>query len=274
MEYPQLKLGKDGEEWIAAAANEIGRLTEGVQPHMPTGSQTMHFIPHTAKPADRKATYLRIVSALRPHKKESKRIRFTCGGNRVDYQGNVSTPTSDITTVKILLNSVVSTPEAKFMTVDIKDFYLESPMERYEYMWIPVKHIPQSIMDQYELLGLVHNGQVMVEIRKGMYGLPQAGILAHERLVKHLALSGYHPTKHTPGLFKHDTNPTVFSLVVDDFGVNHPMQEDAQHLVDTLASLYTITTDWSGSLYLGSHFLGTTKPEQWTFPCPITSRKP
>ena len=90
----------------------------------------MHFIPHTAKPADRKATYLRIVSALRPHKKESKRIRFTCGGNRVDYQGNVSTPTSDITTVKILLNSVVSTPEAKFMTVDIKDFYLESPMER------------------------------------------------------------------------------------------------------------------------------------------------
>ena len=233
----------------------------------------MHFIPHTAKPADRKATYLRIVSALRPHKKESKRIRFTCGGNRVDYQGNVSTPTSDITTVKILLNSVVSTPEAKFMTVDIKDFYLESPMERYEYMWIPVKHIPQSIMDQYELLGLVHNGQVMVEIRKGMYGLPQAGILAHERLVKHLALSGYHPTKHTPGLFKHDTNPTVFSLVVDDFGVNHPMQEDAQHLVDTLASLYTITTDWSGSLYLGSHFLGTTKPEQWTFPCPITSRK-
>ena len=60
-------------------------------------------------------------------------------------------------------------------TCDISNFYLGTPMERFEYMNIPFKDIPQIIIDQYELQPLVHNGMVLVEIRKGMYGLPQAG---------------------------------------------------------------------------------------------------
>ena len=52
---------------------------------------------------------------------------------------------------------------------------------------------------------LVHNGFVVVEIRKGMYGLPQAGILANKRLKKHLAKAGYHEAPRTPGLFRHET---------------------------------------------------------------------
>jgi hypothetical protein len=167
----------------------------------------MFFIPHHAKPANRTATYLRIVAALKPHKAESKRIRFTVGGNRIVYDGNVSTPTADLTTVKTLLNSVLSTPSARFMTIDIKDFYLNTPMERFEYMRIPTKFIPPAISEQYNLASLVHHDHVMVEIRKGMYGLPQAGILANQRLVKHLQEHGYHPTPHTPGLFRHDTRP-------------------------------------------------------------------
>ena len=251
LEYAQLKLGEDGKEWIGAAANEIGRLTQGNGKAMPTGTNTMHFIHHSQKPAGRKATYLRIVSALKPHKKEKRRIRFTVGGDRIDYKGNVSTPTSDLTTVKILLNSVVSTPGAQFMTNDIQDFYLESEMPRYEYMWIPVKDIPDCIMEQYKLEGLIHNGMILVKIRKGMYGLPQAGILAHERLVKHLSKYDYFPTQHTPGLFLHKTRPITFSLVVDDFGVMYEGREHAQHLIDTLEALYKITTDWSGTQYCG-----------------------
>jgi hypothetical protein len=69
------------------------------------------------------------------------------------------------------------------MTADIKNVYLNSPMNRYEYMNIPAKDIPEIIMQQYQLEGLVHNGQVMVEIRKGMYGLSQARIIARECLV-------------------------------------------------------------------------------------------
>jgi ribosomal protein L25 (general stress protein Ctc) len=101
-----------------------------VLPNMPTGTDTMHFIAHADLPADRTATYLRIVSAEKPNKKESKRIRFTGGGDRVVYDGNVSTPTADIISVKCLFNSVISTPDARFMSIDIKDFYLNKSRVR------------------------------------------------------------------------------------------------------------------------------------------------
>jgi hypothetical protein len=87
------------------------------------------------------------------------------------------------------------------MCIDIKDFYLGTPMARYEYMHIPVPDIPPTILAQYQLAPLIHNNSVTVEIRKGMYGLPQAGILAHDRLVEHLACHGYVKTPHTAGLF-------------------------------------------------------------------------
>ena len=58
------------------------------------------------------------------------------------------------------------------MTVDLKDFYLNTPLEEYEYMRIPVDMIPQTIMDQYNLAPLVERGFVIVEIRNGIYGLP------------------------------------------------------------------------------------------------------
>ena len=50
-------------------------------------------------------------------------------GVRVNYLGDCDTPTVDLNTVKILLNSIVSTLNAKFMTIDIKDFYLNTPMD-------------------------------------------------------------------------------------------------------------------------------------------------
>jgi hypothetical protein len=217
LDYPQLRRGPDTLEWIQATTTEIGRLKQGVLPHTTTGSETMLFIPHTAKPPDCTATYLHIVAALKPHKAEFKRIRFTVGGNRITYNGNVSTPTADLTTVKTRFNSVLSTPDACIMTIDIKDFYLNTPMERFKYMCIPTKFIPPAISEQYNLTPLIHNEHVMVEIRKGMYGLRQAGILANQHLVAHLLHHhGYHTTPNKPGLFRHLTHPITFSLVFDD----------------------------------------------------------
>ena len=106
---------------------------------MSSGSETMFFIPHSTKPANRIATYLRIVAELKPNKTEKRWVGFTVGGT-------ISTPTADLIVVKTLLNSVVSTPNAKFLTIDVKDFYLNTPMEQYEYMRIPVKYIPADIM--------------------------------------------------------------------------------------------------------------------------------
>ena len=171
-------------------------------------------------------------------------IRFTIGGK-------VSTPTADLETIKILLNSTVSTPNAKMLTANIEIFYLGTPMDCYKYMRIPAKDIPADLMEQYNLAPLVHNGHVLTKIRKGMYGLPQAGILAYNRLVQHLALSDYTPVKHTLGLFRHATRPVTFLLVVDDFAIKYVDRANAEHLLATLWSLYSITTDWTASMYCG-----------------------
>ena len=60
-------------------------------------------------------------------------------------------------------------------------------MTRYEYMLIPVTMTPPNIMEKYTLHDLVHNIMVLGEIRKGMYGLAQAGQLAYDKLVQHLS---------------------------------------------------------------------------------------
>lgn len=59
-----------------------------------------------------------------------------------------------------------------------------------------------------------------------MYGLPQAGLLAQNRLIKHLATNGYNQTTATC-LFRHVDNGTDFSLLVDDFGVKYATEEGA-----------------------------------------------
>jgi hypothetical protein len=163
----------------------------------------------------------------------------------------VSTETADLTTAKLLFNSVVSTPGARFAAFDIKNFYLNNPMDCYEYMWIPVRDIPPDVMAQYNLASIVRNDRVLVEIRKGMYGLPQAGIIANERLKTHLATWGYHACPSTPGLFCHDTRPVTFCLVIDDFGIKYVGKDHAHHLLECLTQLYTVTTDWSGTKYCG-----------------------
>ena len=167
------------------------------------------------------------------------------------YNGNLSIPTAELTTVKVHLNSTISTPGARYTTINIKDFYLGITMAEYEYMRIPLSLIPQVIVDQYNLLPLVHNGFVMVEVRKGMYGLPQAGILANKQLRTHLATQGYYQVPITPGLFTHRTGDISFTLVVDDFGMKYTSRADFDHLVATIQQKYTATIDRSGELYCG-----------------------
>ena len=151
--------------------------------------------------------------------------------------------------VKLLLHSVVS-EHKKWMTIDIKDYYLGTPLLRPEYIRIPSRMIPTTTQTAHNLLPYVHNDYVLFQVNKGMYGLPQAGLLAQQRLIAHLKLHGYHETS-TPCLFRHITNGTDFTLVVDDFGVKYSSPQGAQHLIDTLQLLYIITINWDGSTYIG-----------------------
>jgi hypothetical protein len=69
------------------------------------------------------------------------------GGNLIEYPEDVSTATADTTTAKMVMKSTILTPNAKFMCADIKDFYLETPVARYECMRLPIALTPLEIVD-------------------------------------------------------------------------------------------------------------------------------
>ena len=115
-------------------ANELGRLAQGIGEQMPTGSDTFHFITNYAVPKYMFVTYARILCDILPQKAEIHSTRLTVGGNLIKYPHSDIPLTSDISTVKFLLNSVISTPNANFCGGDIKYFYLNTPMDTFEYM--------------------------------------------------------------------------------------------------------------------------------------------
>ena len=141
----------DGDHWSSSNSDEIGRLAQGRHPKTQSGSNTMKFIKRAAIPPNRKPTYLRVVCDDRPQKAEKRRVRWTAGGDKVDYPFDCATKTADLSTVKTLINSVISTPKARFMTMDIKDFYLNTDLPRPEFIRIPVDIIPDDIYEQYNL---------------------------------------------------------------------------------------------------------------------------
>ena len=90
-----------------------------------------------------------------------------------------------MTETKLLLNSVTSdaTDGAKFVSIDLKDMFLNTPMEQPEYMKVHLKFFSLDIIKRYNLQEKVHsNGYVYIEIIKGLYGLKQVALLAHSVL--------------------------------------------------------------------------------------------
>ena len=96
-------------------------------------------------------------------------------------------------------------------------------MQIYQYMSLHRCYLTSEIADEYNLTDnyFYANGYVYLEIRKGMYGLKEAAILAYEQLRAHISQFGYVPMKHTPGLWRHESHPTTFTLAVDNFGIKY-----------------------------------------------------
>ncbi|KAL7475398.1 hypothetical protein ACHAW6_001314, partial [Cyclotella cf. meneghiniana] len=123
---------------------------------------------------------------------------------------------------KILFNSVMSNPGARFMTMDISNFYLNTPLDRPEFIRMRISDIFDKIVQEYKLRDLLEpDGYVYIKIVLGMYGLPHAGLIANVLLEKGLNKHGYRQSKLVPGLWMHDWRPIWFTLVVDDFGVKY-----------------------------------------------------
>ncbi len=114
--------------WQHSYGNEIGHLAQGM-PGRNTCTNTIVFIKKNQVPQNRAkdVTYGLTTCLIRPEKiEEPNHTKLVAGGDRIYYPGNAGTPTADLLTVKLLINSTISTPNANYMTMDMRDFYLNS----------------------------------------------------------------------------------------------------------------------------------------------------
>ena len=142
--------------WLAKHGEEIIRLFE---------SDTIRLMHWRDLPDGKKPAYYN--PQVRTKMKEGElqyRVRGTIGGNHVFYDGDTAAHTASMQLIKIMLNSVVSDKGAKFMTADIKDFYLGTPLPSPEYMRINLQHIPAEVIAKYNMMKYAHNDAVVVEV--------------------------------------------------------------------------------------------------------------
>ena len=182
----------------------------------------------------------------------TERIRGTYGGDHTDFTGNKTSYTASLPAVKIMLNGIISDPDAKFMAIDLKDFFLHGLLDRNEYMRIPLKWLSPADRAKYNIDQYCSHGDtsILVEIFGNIYGLVNAALIANTDLVKLLNNSEFYET-NTPSVYKHKTRNIAFSLVVDDFGVKYTIRADAEFLIEVLEKEYELTIDWDGKLFLG-----------------------
>jgi hypothetical protein len=138
------------------------------------------------------------------------------------------------------------------MTMDISNFYLMmTPLHCAKFIRIKLSDIPDEVINKYKLREkAAKNGSIYIRAKRSMKGLPQARSLAKELLEKRLNKHKCQQSKLVPGLWKHDTRPIQFTLVVDNFGVKYVGKKDAQHLKNALEEHYKLTCDWIGKHYI------------------------
>ena len=207
-------------KWTHSLANKFGRLFQGVCNQIKSPTNTCYFIHEHDVPTDcfKDVRCGKFECSVRTQKvDEPYRTRLVLGGNRINCDFDVGTPTADMLVVKILLNSVIIAPGAKFMTFDISDFYLNTTLTCWEYVKLNLRDIPDEITNEHNLKQKEVNGFIYVEVRKEIYGLPQSNLLSNKLLQQNLAPFGYRQSTLVPGLWKHDWRPIQFTLVVDNF---------------------------------------------------------
>ena len=103
-------------------------------------------------------------------------------------------------------------------------------MKTPKYMKLKIDIIPDDIIERYNLNEKVDDeGYVYVKIKKGMYGLKEAAILAYDQLKTFLNAAGYYHVLGTAGLWRHQSRDTAFCLCVDNIGLKYKSNEDLEH---------------------------------------------
>ena len=125
------------------------------------------------------------------HEEYPNQTRIIIGGNQICYPVDVGTPTGSLELVKVVINSVLSSHNARFADCDVGNFYLATPMDRPESVRIRLDYIPKEFIAEYNLIPYANNGWIYLKIIKGCYSLPQSGMLANDLLRTRLNNDGY-----------------------------------------------------------------------------------
>ena len=86
-----------------------------------------------------------------------------------------------------------------------------------------------------------------MEIQRGIYGLPHAGILANKKLTYYMKKEGYYEVPHTPGSWKHYSYKTRSTLLVYYFGIKYQIIENCNCIIKSIKK-YQVEVDWTGGL--------------------------
>ena len=109
------------------------------------------FIPRGKVLSGWNITYSNAVYDYLPRKNYPYCIRLTIGSDNIPYPSDSGSPAATLLEAKIIFNIDISTPGSRFIGAFIKDYFLCSPMECFEYIKIPLCWIPEEIRTQYNL---------------------------------------------------------------------------------------------------------------------------
>ena len=142
-----------------------------------------------------------VVCEVKPHKGDPNRTHITVTSSQICYPRDVGAPTGSLDLVKLIIKSVLSRRNARFVSFDLKHFYLQTLMDQSEYVRIKLKDIHQEFIEEYNLSKAAQNGWIYFEILRGCYSLPQSGRLENELLRTRLEKADYYEAATTLGLW-------------------------------------------------------------------------
>jgi hypothetical protein len=175
-----------------------------------------------------------VVCEVCPEKDDPHHTRITIGGNRICYPGNVGTNMASLKLVKLLLNSVLSRKGARFSTINIKNFYLDTPMPDPEYICIKLSNIPEEFIKEYNLPGQDRNGWIYLKFARVVTAFPKLASLP--MIYFDSASLPRAPTKLLPRRVSGATN-----------GIRFNSASLWMTLVSNTLALSISTTSWSSS---------------------------
>ena len=106
-------------------------------------------------------------------KEQTQLNTVNMGGNLIKNPDDVGTPTANLLLIKVFLNSVVSTPGARFENAEFTNFCLMAPLKRSENARIKLADIQEEVIEEYKLTEkATPDGWVYIKVGKGMYRLP------------------------------------------------------------------------------------------------------